>query len=362
MDAKAQSGYFLLADISGYTSFVARTELEHAHEILTDLLEVIVAAFKNYLTISKLEGDAVFAYVPDSKFGRGEVLLELIESTYGAFRDRQDNMHRATTCTCQACRQIPSLDLKFMAHHGHYIVQKISDRQELIGSDVNLIHRLLKNSVSQATGWKAYALITQPCLEKFNLNLDQTHEGSESYEHLGVVKTFSLNLHPRYNSIREARREFITAEAADLAITQEFPIPPMEVWEWINNPEKRKLWDGLDDIVPILRPQGRLGVGARNHCKHGKTVTIEDFLDWRPFDYFTVRFFRSGVYVSRTCHFVPLANGGTRLHTNFTAKLPLPAWLNRRLAKPFLEKFTHVRAPREKMMQMVLAESHSSGV
>lgn len=39
--SETQRGYFLLADISGYTSFVAGTELEHSHEILSGLLTTI---------------------------------------------------------------------------------------------------------------------------------------------------------------------------------------------------------------------------------------------------------------------------------------------------------------------------------
>ena len=31
MERKKQSGYLVLADISGYTSFVAQTEIEHAN-------------------------------------------------------------------------------------------------------------------------------------------------------------------------------------------------------------------------------------------------------------------------------------------------------------------------------------------
>ena len=34
-------GYLLLADISGYTSFLTQTELDHSQEILTDLLETV---------------------------------------------------------------------------------------------------------------------------------------------------------------------------------------------------------------------------------------------------------------------------------------------------------------------------------
>jgi len=42
MTDQTQHGYLLLADISGYTSYLSKVELDHAHEILTDLLESIV--------------------------------------------------------------------------------------------------------------------------------------------------------------------------------------------------------------------------------------------------------------------------------------------------------------------------------
>jgi len=37
---------------------------------------------------------------------RGEVLLELLESTYVAFGDRVEAIKRHTTCQCNACRLI----------------------------------------------------------------------------------------------------------------------------------------------------------------------------------------------------------------------------------------------------------------
>ena len=108
---ETQHGHLLLADISGYTSYVASTELTHSQEILTELLECIIERFKPLMTISKIEGDAIFAYTPETKIPRGEAILELIESTYVAFRSRRDAAHRRTTCTCNACRNIPNLDL-----------------------------------------------------------------------------------------------------------------------------------------------------------------------------------------------------------------------------------------------------------
>ena len=34
---------------------------------------------------------------------------------------------------------------------------------------------------------------------------------------------------------------------------------------------------------------GRRGIGTTNHCVHGAGVSLEEVLDWRPFDYFTLR-------------------------------------------------------------------------
>src|SRR5512135_590108 len=143
MNAKTQHGYLLLADISGYSSFVARSELEHAHDILSELLEVVLKQLTAIFTLSKLEGDAIFAYAPEIVITRGETLLELIESTYAAFKDRQEGIRHRTTCQCNACRNIPLLDLKFIAHYGDYVAQSIGGHHEMVGTDVNLVHRLL---------------------------------------------------------------------------------------------------------------------------------------------------------------------------------------------------------------------------
>ena len=53
-EQKMQHGYLMLADISGYTSYLAGVELDHAHEILSDLLETIVGSLKPLLTILTL--------------------------------------------------------------------------------------------------------------------------------------------------------------------------------------------------------------------------------------------------------------------------------------------------------------------
>lgn len=334
MSATTQHGYLVIADISGYTSFLAGTELEHSHEILSDLLSAICEKIESVLTLHKLEGDAVFAYIPESKVTRGETILELIESTYVTFRDKQVSMKRATTCTCNACRNIPTLDLKFIAHHGDYILQHVRDIREMVGMDVNLVHRLLKNHVTESTGWRAYMMITEKCLDHLSLNLENTHLQTEEYEHLGEVKTYNIDLHQRYKELTEERRIMIDEKDADKVFRIDFSTPPAVTWEWIQDPLKRNLW--MTDHVKWTigaRPRGRAGIGASNHCAHGKTVSTEVTIDWRPFEYSTVDSFENGKkIISQTLRFEGLPNGGTRLHDVRQIHMPLPRFLRRMVA------------------------------
>jgi class 3 adenylate cyclase len=255
MNQDTRHGYLILADITGYTSYLAGVELTHAQDVLTELLEQIVEGFKPLLTIVKLEGDAVFAHAPQSKIPRDGLLLDLFESTYLSFRDRVASILRRTTCECRACKSIPDLDLKFILHFGEYLQQNVSGITELVGSDVNLAHRLLKNHVSEATGWKAYALFTDAGLSQMNLELENLHEGIEAYEYLGEVKTYSLDLHARYQELIDARRVFVSPEEADAITTRTIPASPVIVRDSLKQPlcPRQECRSGKDSGLAALR-------------------------------------------------------------------------------------------------------------
>jgi len=344
MDEKTQHGYLVIADISGFTSYLAKVELEHAHEILTDLLESIVKEFKTLLTISKLEGDAVFAYVPQANTPSGERLLELIENTYIAFRKQRDVSRQNTTCTCNACQSIPTLDLKFFVHHGDYIVQEVSGIRELVGSDVNLIHRLMKNHVTENTGWSAYILCTGRAFQTMSIQPEGVHEQSESYEHLGEIRIHCIDLHNRYMAIVEARRVFVSPEEADFSMSHDFYAPQPIVWDWITDPEKRTLVSGSKNLFTAKsRPGGRNGPGATNHCAHGKelkNLMVETILDWRPFDYLTKETEEGKNIFRETWRLEPIQdNEGTRLHIHSKMiSVPVPRWIMRLMFKLMIAK------------------------
>lgn len=362
METKTQHGYLLLADISGYTSFVAKSELEHAHDILSELLELILKRLTTIFTLSKLEGDAIFSYAPESKLDRGETLLELIESTYAAFKDQQEAIRRRTTCMCNACRNIPSLDLKFIAHHGDYIFQTIAGHHEMVGTDVNLIHRLLKNHIADNTGWRGYALLSEQALAHIGLKPEGWQASIETYD-LGEVKIFVANLADRYKALLDERHVFIDRSEADLIYEFDYPAPPLIVWDWLNDPHKRLKWEYADrHMFSIFMPKGRTAVGAVNHCLHGDNVAmVETVLAWRPFDYFTVTQEVPPAVITVTSQLIP-SDTGTHLvittHWHLKTPLPLPDVLRRSIIKGTAGKLKITEAY-QKIEQLIIAEQNA---
>ncbi|HAV78580.1 MAG TPA: hypothetical protein DCX53_14625 [Anaerolineae bacterium] len=339
MVEQSKRGYLLLADISGYTSFLAKVELEHAHEILTDLLEVIVDKFKSFLTISKLEGDAVFAYVDETKITRGEILLELIENTYLAFRQRRDTSNRATICSCRACQAMPSLELKFFAHYGSFMVQHVAGTQELVGSDVNLVHRLMKNHIFEKTGWNAYSLFTKHSMDSLNLEIEDAHEQDESYEHLGNIKTITINLAPRYEMLAASRLHYLSDEDADAVVTHTFDLSDVELWQILTSTEILTQMNSENTWSVNRLIGGRTSVGAVNHCLHGKGLMRLTIVDWHPFTYFTCHGVDGNLRWYQLNEIQPSpSNSGSILQWRWKADMGMPNWLNHLLAVLIVKK------------------------
>ena len=57
---KAESACFAIADISGYTHFVSGVELDHAQDIIADIMDTLVRALRPPFRLAKFEGDAAF--------------------------------------------------------------------------------------------------------------------------------------------------------------------------------------------------------------------------------------------------------------------------------------------------------------
>jgi hypothetical protein len=361
MSAAAQHGYLTLADIAGFAPYLAGVELEHANEILGELMDLIASRVKPMLTPATLEGGALFAYAPEQRITRGETLLELLEATYAAFRDRLDAMHRQTTCTCRACRAITTLDLKFLVHHGDYGVQRVAGRWEVVGLDVNLVReRWLKYPVSEATGWRAFVLFTDTCLAHLGVSPQalQAHTQTDSFEHVGALRTYTLDLRARYTQRIEARRVMLSEEAADCTLTFDIAAPPPVVWEWLNDPDRRTRWQPGRRWSAGRRLGGRTAPGAENHCVHGSGRLIETVLDWRPFDYFTVEITQPPGVMLETIRLEPLPDHrGTRLRGYFKLRMRLPGWLTRWLCSAILRRGLRLEQLWGRMADLIAQET-----
>src|SRR5687768_17062607 len=169
MPDQPEPACLVIADISGYTSYLAGVELDHAQDILADLTDAVVSALRPMFRLAKLEGDAAFAYVVTDTID-GSLLQDTVEGCYFAFRRRLRDIGQASRCDCNACTYIPKLDLKFVVHHGPIARQRMAGRDELVGREVIVLHRLLKNGVADTLGLRAYALYTAACIEAMALS------------------------------------------------------------------------------------------------------------------------------------------------------------------------------------------------
>src|SRR2546428_13125319 len=86
MEPMAERGFLVLADISGFTQFVAGSELEHGPPIIADLLEVVIDRLAPPLKVQEVEGDAVFAFGLDGAIVPATTALDVVDDAFVAFK------------------------------------------------------------------------------------------------------------------------------------------------------------------------------------------------------------------------------------------------------------------------------------
>lgn len=183
-----KKGFFIITDITGYTIFLTKSELDHAHHIIQALFESQLDVIAAPLQISNFQGDAILCHVPEETVGQGVDLLHQVDAIYDAFAAKIAEMQVDPPCGCNACSNITMLDLKMFIHYGEYLVKTVGTSDEIIGSDVITAHRMMKNDVQEKTGIHSYLLITETALTKLGLEDDSKFvDYSQNYEHIGEV-------------------------------------------------------------------------------------------------------------------------------------------------------------------------------
>ena len=190
-------------------------------------------------------------------------------------------------------------------------IQKLGDREELLGADVIVPHRMLKNHVIEQTGIKAYALFSQAAADALQLSeLSQPLiPHTESYEHLGEVKMQVFDLAPVWESAQEQKRVFVNKEDAWIFLELVLPYPPTLIWEYLTKPDLEAGFLGYDYAERVDTLGGRVREDAGFHCAHGDLHVYSKILDWKPFEYYTLQQSALGISYICTRRLTPLENG-----------------------------------------------------
>lgn len=184
----------IIADISGYTKFMFSSDLgiEHSQHVISELIQTMIREIEIPLEVSKLEGDAIFLYAKKDRdaFAREDIRKvtgEKLILFFDAFHETLQEPGGHTSCPCGACSNLHALKLKIVVHSGKALFYRIHHFNELSGTDVILIHRLLKNSMAT----DEYLLMTEPAYVDIEFPCQlPVEEGCERYEHPGQVNTF----------------------------------------------------------------------------------------------------------------------------------------------------------------------------
>jgi arsenite methyltransferase len=193
MESMEREVVFFIADISGYTRFIFSNQKEVAHSqiIIRELISTLLNEVKLPLELIRLEGDAFFLYAlkddPEQPWSRiSRNLVFNLMAFFKVFANKITELTLHKICNCTACRNIEQLKLKVVVHSGRTAFYKIRGHQELTGTDVIIVHRLLKNSVEA----DEYILLTEAAYNDLVLPEGRVEQSEETYDEIGTLKTY----------------------------------------------------------------------------------------------------------------------------------------------------------------------------
>lgn len=312
-----QSGHLVLADISGYTAFVADTELEHSREILNELLETLVRGLAEHLRIGQIEGDAIFAL--------GETMPEDPQAWFAGifirFHRHLNAIKRVSTCPCRACVNVGGLTLKFICHYGEYLPQSFLGKETFVGNAVNQVHRLLKNKVPS----REYLLATRETIDRFPEPMRVMLTPHREEYDLGAIDCGWIDLAPlRTDPRTDEEVKVVDAARAQLSFENEYDASTDRLWAMLTDPAVRTRWMGVTRID--YQPGARhTMVGGEYHCIHGQgeTSTFRIMEAKRPATLTALIDF-GGMLVWNTVTLDELPDGRTKLASRYRFDGELP--------------------------------------
>lgn len=185
-----EPAFFCVPDITGFTKFIATADINFSKELIPALLRKLIDCNTLKMKIGEIEGDAIFFYKTGRLPSVGKV-AEQCKALYKTFSDFINSLEQNDPENFNLYLADSQLGLKIIIHHGHISTANIKGRIKLLGEDVIIAHKLLKNGIYDFN----YILLTDKYLSKIRdrQNLEQwfhweeLRAGSETYDYIGEV-------------------------------------------------------------------------------------------------------------------------------------------------------------------------------
>ncbi|HKZ91676.1 MAG TPA: SRPBCC family protein, partial [Candidatus Limnocylindrales bacterium] len=101
---------------------------------------------------------------------------------------------------------------------------------------------------------------------------------------LGEVLTYTWDLEARWQAESERRRLDVGDGRVLVDLQATVPADPSVVWAHLTAPALRSRWEG-PLAIEETSPAGRRGVGTVSQCITDRLATIEEIVDWHPYDH-----------------------------------------------------------------------------
>ena len=203
MTNKAEPTLICIPDISGFTQFMSDTDIELSSQVIPSLLNKVIYANQLNLKVSEIEGDAILFY-RTGKLPSFKSLIHQCRTFYEDFYHQLNALKEHNKANGN--QKFPDvLGLKIILHYGKEVsAVPIGKNIKLMGEDVIIAHRLLKNSIS----YDEYILISETLLSEYkaanedidiNFGWGKLHHKEVHYKHIGDIGYSFINMEPLSN-------------------------------------------------------------------------------------------------------------------------------------------------------------------
>lgn len=287
----SQPAFIFIPDISGFTKFVNEAGVQASRNLIADLLEIIIEANILDMTLTEIQGDAVLFH----RLGQPPSVQEVISQCKQIFLDFQNYLRiveRDQGSELGASLAESNLTLKVIVHYGRVSVTQIREHVKLMGRDMIIAHRLLKNEVAG----DEYVLLTEDYLKtqpeesiRPNFSWTRLHVGKTHYEHLG-------DIHYRYAYLTPLR--LLVTKSRPLDSREKYPnvfsastsiqAPARYVLRIISNFRLKPAWIlGMTRVHYDTTKANRMGISYKCALNRGQIdiQTVQSFIGRNKIEY-----------------------------------------------------------------------------